>query len=138
MQSMFVLAIADGDLSEREIDHLTVAAKGVGLTYNEVLRQVASKELWDFARPDSIRERYSLLFEMYLLMIADGEASPREVAYCKVMAKGYGFPMDIVDDMVKLFADVDMLGAAKGNSLELSKLNASTQLLVQMYGIPPR
>jgi hypothetical protein len=133
-----VLAIADAELSQAEIDHLTVAARGLDLSYSEVYRQIASKELWDFARPDSIRERYSLLFEMYILMMADGEANPREIAYCKVIAKGYGFPMEIVDDMINLFSDVDMLGAAKGDRLELSRLNASTSLIVQMYSIPAR
>lgn len=69
-------------------------------------------------------------------MIADGVIHPREEAYCKVIAKGYDFSVSIIDDMIKLFADVDMVKAAFGDRLEISRLDASTQLLVNMYNIP--
>ena len=63
-------------------------------------------------------------------MTADGEVSAREVAYCKIMANDYGFPMQIVNDMISLFGDVDMMQAGlalKGS--EWSKYNASNELL---------
>ena len=142
LQTLFILAIADGDIHSREESLLSDYAKEIGLTFGEVQERVLSKTYWDFARPDSIVYRYAFIFKIYLQMTADGEVSPREVAYCKIVAKDYGFPMQIVDDMTSLFGDVDMMQAGlalkagnKDKSSEWSKYNASTELLQKMYNV---
>lgn len=107
--NLVILACSDGSLDKSEMDLIfQIGIKG-GLTPDELNRIFSRPDSINFHPPESYRERIEQLYDMVLVMMADGEIYENEMRVCKTISIKLGFKPQIIDKMVnniiKLIAD---------------------------------
>lgn len=105
IRNLIILAIADGHLDQTEKSLITTIAIRVGITPSELDRLIDRPGSINFYPPSSYRERIEQLFDMVLVMMADGEIHDNELTFCKAVAARLGFHMQIIDAIIESIID---------------------------------
>ncbi len=101
IRNLVILSVADGTLDKSEFDLIFNIGIEGGLTPDELQRILSRPHSIKFQPPDSFHERIEQLYDMVLVMMADGEIHENEVLFCKMIAVKLGFTHHIIEKMVQ-------------------------------------
>lgn len=85
------LARADGNIEKQESELLHRIGKRMGFTDPEIDHLIDSKEKHMYNHPYELEKRFIQLFELFTLIMADGQIEDRELKLVKRFATGAGF-----------------------------------------------
>ncbi|MFV0217073.1 hypothetical protein OBJ92_08535 [Empedobacter falsenii] len=103
--NLLAMAGMDGNADERELAFINSVVKNKGVTLSERNRILTRPKSVKFYVPESNTEKLEQLFDLVLVMIADGEIHENEKLFCKVIATNLGFKEIIVDLMIEIVLD---------------------------------
>lgn len=104
-QNILVMANADGDINEQEIELLAEMARGMGLNQEEFGEKVAQVNELDFIIPEDEAEREHELRMVVLTMITDGNIDPREYKSLLRFAESMEIEQEYVDTVVNFYVE---------------------------------
>ncbi len=102
LMNLLSLCYADGEISNTEAAFLLeIGQQRFGLSPEEVQKMLKKPAKIKFSPPKSDSDRFNQLWDMVILMFADGIVTRGEMDFCMSMATKLGFKPSVVDDLVK-------------------------------------
>jgi hypothetical protein len=105
--------LADGKISPSEQVFLAKVAARLGMKEKELKKVLANPSAVEFTPPKDNRERVYQLFDVILMMLADGRVDQREMELCIHAASRLGFPTSTVPTLVNGIVQRINQGAAR-------------------------
>jgi len=96
IKNLLALAKADGTVHEREQKMLFKIGKKYGLKDRQVQTLMDSKEKFEINVPESHHDRMNVLYDLMLMVYADGIVEKSEIAFCEEVVKKFGMKKEIV------------------------------------------
>jgi len=96
IKNLLALAKADGTVHEKEQKMLFKIGKKYGLKDRQVQTLMDSKEKFEINVPESHHDRMNVLYDLMLMVYADGIAEKSEIAFCEQVVKKFGMKKEIV------------------------------------------
>lgn len=96
IKNLLALAKADGSIHEKEQAMLYKIGKKYGLKDRQVKALLDSTEKFDVNVPDNHYDKMNVLYDLMLIVHADGVVEKSEVAFCEQVVKRFGMKKDIV------------------------------------------
>lgn len=112
--TMVAIAAADGQLHPNEMALLRAVAQRIKLSDREVQKVLSNPQKIKFAVPTDGKERVLMLFDMVLMMMADGKIDQREMDFVVMAAGRLGFPSSFVLKLVTGLVDAARKGKRHG------------------------
>jgi uncharacterized tellurite resistance protein B-like protein len=109
IKNLLALAKADGTVHEKERDILFKLGKRYGLKDRQISALIESNEKFEIHIPDNHNDKMNVLFDVMLMVYADGVVEKQEIAFCENLVKKFGYKKQIVKWMLE---DVFDKGAA--------------------------
>ena len=103
LKNLISLAKVDGHLHEDEKNLLRKVGEKYGLRQKQIQQLIDSEEKFDLNIPESHDQKMNQLYDLVLMVYADGVVDKNEVHFCKQIVNQYGFKEEIVDWMIRLF-----------------------------------
>lgn len=103
IKNLLALAKADGHMHEKETALLFKIGHGYGLKEWQIQNMVNSSEKFELNIPDNYNDRMNLLYDLILMVFADGVIEKREVIFCEDVAKRFGMKKELVKWLVAIF-----------------------------------
>jgi len=118
LKNLIALCCADGDVNPHEVDLImAIGLKRLKMSKKEIEKVLKKPSKVKFTPPKDNDERFHQLWEMIVLMFADGKITQDEMDFCITMATKLGFRPTIVDQLVREIID----GIKKGLQKEKVK-----------------
>ncbi len=96
IKNLLALAKADGFVHEKEQKMLFKIGKRYGLKDRQVHELMASDEKFTVNVPDNFNDQMNVLYDLMLMVWADGVVEKKEIAFCESLVKKFGMKKDIV------------------------------------------
>jgi len=96
IKNLLALAHADGTIHEKEKALLFKIGKKYGLKDRQVQELVDSKERFQVNVPDNHQDKMNVLYDLMLMVYADGVVEKSEIAFCEDVVKKFGMKKGIV------------------------------------------
>jgi hypothetical protein len=103
LKHLLALANADGNIHEKELVLLFKLGKKYGLKDWQIQNLVDSKEKFELNIPDNFYDRMNLLYDLILMVYADGVVEKREIAFCEDVAIKFKMKKSIVKWLLENF-----------------------------------
>ncbi|MBX2966529.1 MAG: TerB family tellurite resistance protein [Cyclobacteriaceae bacterium] len=103
LKHLLALANADGNIHEKELVLLFKIGKKYGLKDWQVQNLVDSKEKFELNIPDNFNDRMNLLYDLILMVYADGVVEKREIAFCEDVAIRFSMKKGVVKWLLENF-----------------------------------
>jgi hypothetical protein len=103
LKHLLALANADGNIHEKELVLLFKLGKKYGLKDWQIQNLVDSKEKFKLNIPDNFYDRMNLLYDLILMVYADGVVEKREIAFCEDVAIKFKMKKSIVKWLLENF-----------------------------------
>ncbi|NBW37542.1 MAG: TerB family tellurite resistance protein [Cytophagia bacterium] len=103
IKSLLALANADGHMHDSEVALLFKIGQKYGLKDWQVQNLVDSTEKFELTVPDNFNDRMNLLYDLLLMVYADGVVEQREIDFCEDVAKRFQMKKGIVNWLIKIF-----------------------------------
>lgn len=103
IKSLLALANADGHMHEKETELLFRIGANYGLKDWQIQNLVDSAEKYELAVPDNFNDRMNLLYDVLLMVYADGVVEKREIDFCEEVARRFNMKKEIVGWLLKIF-----------------------------------
>lgn len=103
IKNLLALARADGHMHEEEVKLLFKIARGYGLKDRVVEALMESDEQYEMNIPDNYNDRMNLLYDLVLMVYADGVVDQHEVNFCTEAVKQFGMKKELLDYLLDLF-----------------------------------
>ncbi len=103
LKNLLALANADGNIHKKEIELLFKIGKKYGLKDWQIQNLVDAKEIFELNIPDNFHDRMNLLYDLMLMVYADGEVEKREIEFCEDVAKRFSMSKGIVKWLLDKF-----------------------------------
>jgi len=100
IRNLALLAKVDGYVHEDELDLLYKIAERLNYDRAEVNRLVNSMNEYRPRIPVLYSQRLGQLFDLVMMMLADGRIQETELRFCKNLAKHFGFKASIVKAII--------------------------------------
>src|SRR5690606_11610511 len=97
------LAKADGHMHEKEVELLFRIAKGYGLKQRQVEELMESNEKFKVIVPDNHHDKMNLLYDLILMVYADGVVDEHEIAFCEEAVMRFGMKKELVTWLIDQF-----------------------------------
>lgn len=107
VKNLLALANADGHLHDKEKELLFKLGEKYGLKERQVQNIINSKKKAELYIPDNDEEKMDQLYDILLMIYADGVVDDNEVHFCKDMVHKFGFKESLVDKLLELFEKGD-------------------------------
>ncbi|MDH5368294.1 MAG: TerB family tellurite resistance protein [Cyclobacteriaceae bacterium] len=107
VKNLLALANADGHLHDKEKALLFKIGEKYGLKERQVKSILDSKKGLELYIPESDDEKMDQLYDILLMVYADGIVDENEVNFCKDMVDKFGFKEALVDRLLYLFEKGD-------------------------------
>jgi len=107
VKNLLALANADGHLHEKEMELLYKLGEKYGLKQRQVKSILDSKKALELYIPESDDEKMDQLYDILLMVYADGVVDESEVEFCKDMVSKFGYKEELVDRLLFLFKKGD-------------------------------
>lgn len=104
IRDLIALAAADGHIDKEEMEFVSIAAAGWGITTKEFEEIFRNPQKVKFAVPDTQEKRLMALMDLVFLMMIDGEIHQNELDFCQSIAPTLGFPPREIPQMIKHIA----------------------------------
>ena len=92
--------MSDGHIDDTEVKLLLQIAKRHGVGRGRVYSVKKKMDRISFTSPDNDRERFDQIYDLVMMMMADGEIDENEMRVCNKYAEKLGFDRRIVDELV--------------------------------------
>lgn len=99
--NLFRVAAADGKISKDEFELLFILSKKSGISDQDLAKITSENKQEQILIPDTIEERIQHLFDLVCMVIADHKIDHREVVLCQEIARQYGIPNAIVEQLIE-------------------------------------
>ncbi len=96
LKNLLALARADGDVHTKEQKMLFMIGKKYGLKDRQVKTLINSDEKFEVNVPDNHDDKMNVLYDVMLMVYADGVVQKSEVAFCEDMVKKFGMKKEVV------------------------------------------
>ena len=96
IKNLLALAKADGFIHEKEEKMLFKIGRRYGLKDRQIKTLVESDEKFQVNVPDNHQDKMNVLYDLMLIVFADGVVEKREVAFCEDMVKKFGMKKEVV------------------------------------------
>jgi uncharacterized tellurite resistance protein B-like protein len=96
IKNLLALAKADGHVHEKEEVVIYKIGKRYGLKDRQVKAILDSNEKFKVNVPDNHRDKMNVLYDLMLIVFADGVVEKKEVAFCEDVAKQFNLKKEIV------------------------------------------
>ncbi len=106
------VASADGTIDKNEKDLILRIGKRIGLTKNDINEVMRSGKI-SFTPPASLGKRFEQLYDLVIVMLADGKIYQREMNYCQKVAKALGFNPVVINQLINLIIEQSRKGVQK-------------------------
>ena len=103
IKNLLALAKADGEVHEKEEKLLYKIGKRYGLKERQVRELIESNERYKFNVPDNYHDRLNLLYDLILMVYADGRIARNEVEFCEDAVVRFGMKKGLVKWLLKQF-----------------------------------
>ena len=100
MLAFIAVAIADGKFTESEKRIVELLAERIGLSKKDVEFCLLHPDKIKPNVPKTQEDKIKCISGMVAVMIADGEADPKEIDLVKAMANAYGIDPSFVDGFI--------------------------------------
>ena len=88
--------MADGVMHEKEEKMLFKIGKRYGLKDRQIKMLVDSDEKFQINVPDNHQDKMNVLYDLMLMVYADGVVQKSEIAFCEDMVKKFGMKKEVV------------------------------------------
>ena len=96
IKNLLALAKADGFMHEKEQKMLFKIGRRYGLKDRQIQTLVDSDEKFQIIVPDNHQDKMNVLYDVMLIVFADGVVEKSEVAFCEDMVKKFGLKKEVV------------------------------------------
>ena len=96
IKNLLALAKADGFMHEKEQKMLFKIGRRYGLKDRQIQTLVDSDEKFQIIVPDNHQDKMNVLYDLMLIVFADGVVEKSEVAFCEDMVKKFGMKKEVV------------------------------------------
>ena len=96
IRNLLALAKVDGHMHEKEERLLYRIGKRYGLKDRQVKELVESEEKFTLIIPDNHNDRMNLLYDLVLMVYADGVVDDHEIEFCEEAVKQFGMKKGLV------------------------------------------
>jgi uncharacterized membrane protein YebE (DUF533 family) len=96
IRNLLALAKADGFIHEKEEKMLYKIGKRYGLKDRQVKTLVDSNEKFEINVPDNHNDKMNVLYDLMLMVYADGVVEKSEIAFCEDVVKKFGMKKEVV------------------------------------------
>ena len=96
IKNLLALAKADGFVHEKEIAVIQKIGKKYGLKERQVSQLIDSNEKFVLNVPNNHPDKMNLLYDLILVVLADGVIAKNEIAFCEDVVKKFGMKKDVV------------------------------------------
>ena len=102
LKAVCALAIADGEVHEKESQYLLTTVKKLGLEKKDLDRLIKRPNSISFRFPTKIEDKLLLLNDLIQIMLIDNHIDDIEVELCEVISKSLGINVPIRDLLKKM------------------------------------
>ncbi|MFN8887190.1 MAG: TerB family tellurite resistance protein [Cyclobacteriaceae bacterium] len=96
IKNLLALAKADGHVHEKEEAVIYKIGKRYGLKERQVKAIMDSDEKFKVNVPNNHHDKMNVLYDLMLIVFADGVVEKKEVAFCEDVAKQFQYKKEIV------------------------------------------
>ncbi|MCA4895912.1 MAG: TerB family tellurite resistance protein [Cytophagales bacterium] len=96
IKNLLALAKADGHVHEKEEAVIYKIGKRYGLKDRQVKAILDSNEKFKINVPDNHHDKMNVLYDLMLIVFADGVVEKKEVAFCEDVAKQFSLKKEVV------------------------------------------
>lgn len=96
IKNLLALAKADGFVHEKEQKMLFKIGKRYGLKDRQVQELISSDEKYSVNVPDNFNDQMNVLYDLVLMVWADGVVEKKEIDFCEALVKRFGMKKEIV------------------------------------------
>ena|SRR6478735_4432645 len=97
IKNLLALAKADGFVHAKEQKMLFKIGKRYGLKERQVKELIDSKEKYTVNVPDNFHDQMNVLYDLMLMVWADGVVEKKEIAFCEALVKKFGIKKGVVE-----------------------------------------
>lgn len=103
IKNLLALAKVDGHIHDEEIKLLFKIGRGYGLKDRLIQTLIDSDEQYEMNIPDNYNDRLNLLYDLVLMIYADGVVDQYEVNFCAEAVKQFGLKKELLQYLLDLF-----------------------------------
>ncbi|MEO1049206.1 MAG: hypothetical protein AAFX87_01180 [Bacteroidota bacterium] len=103
LNNLVALAKSDGHLHEEEIKLLYKLGEKYGLKERQTKRIIESDKKLELHIPNSHENKMNQLYDLVLMVYADGVVDDDEITFCEDIVKQFGYKKELVTEIVTLF-----------------------------------
>jgi uncharacterized membrane protein YebE (DUF533 family) len=96
IRNLLALAKADGTVHEKEQKMLFKIGMKYGLKDRQVRALMDSNETFEVNVPDNHYDKMNVLYDLMLMVYADGVVEKNEIAFCEGVVKKFGMKKEVV------------------------------------------
>ena len=96
IKNLLALAKADGHVHEKEEKMLFKIGKRYGLKDRQIQALLDSNEKFEVNVPDNYNDKMNVLYDLMLMVYADGVVEKKEIAFCESVVKKFGMKKEVV------------------------------------------
>jgi uncharacterized membrane protein YebE (DUF533 family) len=96
IRNLLALAKADGFIHDKEEKMLYKIGKRYGLKDRQIKILVDSNEKFEINVPDNHNDKMNVLYDLMLMVYADGIVEKTEIAFCEDVVKKFGMKKEVV------------------------------------------
>ncbi len=96
IKNLLALAKADGFIHEKEQKMLFKIGRRYGLKDRQIQTLMDSDEKFQIMVPDNHHDKMNVLYDLMLIVYADGVVEKSEIAFCEDMVKKFGMKKEVV------------------------------------------
>lgn len=103
LRNLIELAKADGHLHPAEEKLIYKMGEKYGLKDRQVASLLRSGKKTDMQIPDSHEEKMDQLYDIVMMVYADGVVEPSEIEFCEEVVEQFGYDKAIVSWLIGIF-----------------------------------
>jgi uncharacterized tellurite resistance protein B-like protein len=96
IKNLLALAKVDGHVHEKETNVIFKIGKRYGLKERQVQAILDSNEKFKVNIPNNHHDKMNVLYDLVLIVFADGVIEKREVEFCENVAKQFNFKKSVI------------------------------------------
>jgi uncharacterized tellurite resistance protein B-like protein len=96
IKNLLALSKADGHMHEKEVEMLFKIGKRYGLKDRQINTLIDSNEPYEINVPDNFHDKMNVLYDLVLMVYADGVVEKKEISFCEDVVKKFGMKKGIV------------------------------------------
>ena len=100
IKNLLALSKADGHMHEKELEMLYKIGNRYGLKDRQIAVLVESNEPYEVNVPDNFNDKMNVLYDLVLMVYADGVVEPKEIEFCHDVVKKFGMKPQMVEWLI--------------------------------------